>query len=470
MNMTLRHIIITFLILCGSGIFIATPLRADQQSQRIEEIKRRALDQAASLHTQEWNRLFFEYGGWLNYRFSDFNDQDNDGSTTDTLNNTQLTDLRWWLTATLNPPQDAGHQREHYFYLRLKDLYVIRSGDAPGARYDIEGPKVDYAYGILNYTPLWLETGRRYFNVGQGLAYSNVHDGIQLNYKIPGWNFGAFASKSLPHEDNIDTSVPGFDKKGERYFYGAGLGYAGIKNHTLYSYALVQRDESNDYPESATSDFTYNSEYYGLGAKGIFADKWNYWVELIKQGGESQIFNSSKSADIDAWGASTQLHFKPHVPLNPTIRMEYAFGSGDKDRTNVTDTEGGNTSGTDRNFLYFGYIDTGFALSPRLSNLHMFKAGFSLNPFERFWDMRNFALNFNFYRFLKTQSQGGISDTEATELSSDIGTEIDFEIDWQIASDLNLTLEYGYFMIGDAYPESADENESFFSASLTHTF
>lgn len=69
----------------------------------------------------------------------------------------------------------------------------------------------------------------------------------------------------------------------------------------------------------------------------------------------------------------------------PTFSAEYAFGTGDADRGGrvTAATGGGNEEGsTDRNFLTFGYIDTGLSLSPRISNLRMARFGFEFYPSE----------------------------------------------------------------------------------------
>ena len=123
-----------------------------------------------------------------------------------------------------------------------------------------------------------VEAGRRYFNIGRSIAYSNVNDGFKINYLRPRWNFGVLAAHTLPHEDNIDASVPGFSKDSDRYYFALGMGYTGIPKHQLYSYFLVQRDFSDEEPGDPDQQFTYNSEYLGIGAKGDITPHLDYWV------------------------------------------------------------------------------------------------------------------------------------------------------------------------------------------------
>jgi hypothetical protein len=463
------YLIALLLTLCLPVIAQEIEPEVQEQERRIEEENRAAVEAAPSHIWKDFtSKVRAEYGGWINYRYNDFDNSDNDKATADALDSLSLIDARYWLRLTLKPGEDGQDPGGHAVYLRLKDRYAHRSGVAPGARYDNEGPLVDNAYVILDGDPYWLEAGRRYFNVGRGLAYSDIHDGVQLNYRRPGFNVGVFTAKTLPHETNVDLSIPGFDKRTERYFYGIGTGYTGIKDQSLYAFAVGQSDQSDE--DSRDQNYTYNSQYLGIGSKGEFLSSWEYWIELIKQTGASRTFGTDERREVNAWASDIEIAYRPRVATHPRLSAEYAFGSGDSDRASVTDTQSGNVTGQDRNFLYFGYAPTGFALAPRLSNLQMFRAGVEAFPFERLEAFRRLSCGVNYYRFLKHRSTGGVSDLDATADSIDIGHEVDLYADWRILSDLKVSLEYGHFMPGDAYADPLDAAEDFFSLSLTHTF
>ncbi|MFC1510418.1 alginate export family protein [Candidatus Omnitrophota bacterium] len=461
---------IVVLILMPLFFIGASIVFANQNERRLQEDKRVLLDAASSKTIYETPRVLMEYGGWLNYQFIDYNDYDNEASVADGLNYVHSADLRFWLKATLMPSVDADHDREHMLYLRFKDVYVERRGTDPGEAFDQDGPHLDSAYLRSQVDPFRLEVGRRYFNMGKGIAYSNVNDGVQLNFLQPGWNVGLLAAHTLPHQDNVDTSVPGYDKNADRYFYGLGVGLAKIKNHQLYSYFLVQRDESNQRPQAVNQSYQYNCEYSGLGMKGQINSAWNYWIEVIKETGTSRIFGSNEKKNIEAWALDAEMTVEPKWSMNPRFTFEYAFGSGDADRVSVTDTEFGNTRGDDENFLYFGYLSTGYALAPRLSNLHMVHCGLKVNPLEKRRKLRNLLVGLDYYRFYKHRKAGGISDSEATVSSEYIGSEMDLTFEWPLLSDLELNVEVGHFMPGDAYAGSANSNENFLLVSLIHTF
>ncbi|KPK96693.1 MAG: hypothetical protein AMJ95_12785, partial [Omnitrophica WOR_2 bacterium SM23_72] len=256
----------------------------------------------------------------------------------------------------------------------------------------------------------------------------------------------------------------------DRYFYGLEYSYLGFPSQTLYSYAVIQRDESNERPEDPSHDYQYNSEYFGVGSRGKIAPEFTYGVEVIKETGKSVIYDTDEKKDVDAWAARFKMTYQPAVYSRPRLFFEYAFGSGDSDRVSVTDTQNGNTSGKDSNFLYFGYVPSGFALFPLLSNLHLYRVGVSTRPLEKYRVFKNFSIGVDYYRFYKHKAGGGIYDPQASEDNHDVGSEIDVTLGWRIFSDMGFSIEYGHFMPGKAYPDSSNDSQDYFSISTTFTF
>lgn len=451
--------------------FCQKVVQASQQERRIEQEKRELLGSVESLDLTGHRRFMLDYGGWLDFRYDDYDEEDNDSSTTDTYNYDSSLDLRLWLRVSLALESDGFYQRKHSFYLRLKDLYYIDRRPEPTAGgADNDGPHVDYAFMMLDFRPYWFKIGRRYFSVGNGIAYSDIHDGVELHILYHTWGIKGFVSHTLPHQDNIDTSVPGYLKGSDRFFYGTEFRYQGIPDQNMYAYFVVQRDYSNSQPQDSLHQYTYNSQYLGVGARGDISSQMSYWIELIRETGNSRVYDTREKKDIDAWALDYGISYGFDVYSHPFFSVEYIFASGDEDRAVVTDTENGNTIGDDTNFLYFGYILTGYALSPRLSNIHLYKIGISANPLEKVPFFREFLFECDYYRYYKDKSSGGISDLEATENNDDIGSEIDFSISWQISSDVRCVIQYGYFLPGKSYPSSTNNNQQYFSISTTLTF
>jgi len=447
----------------------ATGQTAEEQ-RRIEEEKWKALEKTELKILEGEDRLAVDYGGWINFRYDDYHDDDNDSSTEDSLDYTSSGDIRLWMKASLKSPPSASYKNEHSLYVRLKDLHIDSRPEDINGGYDHDGPHLDYGYFTIDFRPYWFEIGRRYFSMGQGISYGNLHDGIELRGELEYWTLRAIVSHTLPHEDHIDASVPGSYKKSDRIFYGVEGTYLGIPNQGVYGYVLVQRDSSPENPDDPLHDFTYDSEYFGLGAQGKIVATMHYWAEIMRETGESRIYDTMEKKDINGWAVDLGITYDLDVYTHPNFTIEYAFGSGDADRTSVTDTLGGNISGDDRNFLYFGYLPSGYAFSPRLSNIHFIKAGVLLKPLEKYRLFDNFTFGIDYYRYYKDKEAGGVSDADAIVSDDDLGSEIDLNISWQILSDLSCTLEYGHFEPGNAYPDSANDSEVYFSIGVTITF
>lgn len=456
---------------CCATLFMAEPAAAQMtaEERRAEERVRTALDPAELAILKKERRLVMDYGVWMNHLFSDFKDEDNNSAAKDATNLTYAMDQRLWIRATLRPPADGSDGNEHSVYLRIKNKDTWRDPADANGRFDWNGPHLDYAFLTLDLRPWALQVGRRFFQVGQGLASSNVNDGAELLVSGATWSLMGFVSRTLPHEDNLDLSVPGGKESG-RTFYAIEGKYLGIPHHGVYGYVLWQVDDDEEHPENQTQDFDYNSEYLGLGFEGKLFANLRYASELIFETGQSLTSTTNQRQDIAAWAMDVSFTYDVPLPTQPTLAAEYAFGSGDSDRTNVTDTIDGNTSGQDTNFLYFGYLPTGYALSPRLSNLRMLKGGISLKPLEKFSFLKELTCSLDVYRFYKEESKGGIFDTQASESNRDVGVEVDLTLSWQMLSDLSLTIEYGHFEPGDAYPASTNDETQYFSVGVTTTF
>lgn len=441
-----------------------------EEQRRIEVEKILALEKTELKILEGEERLVIDYGGWANFRYDGYNDDDNNSSLDDPLKYTYAFDFRFWMKAALRPPADMSYPNEHSIYIRWKNIHTERRPSDINSGHDHDGPDVDYAYLLLDFRPYWVEVGRRYFSVGQGIAYSNVSDGIEFLASPTDWNLKAFVSHTLPGEDNIDTSVPGWENGSDRIYYGLEGTYLGIPNHGIYGYLLIQRDNTDEDPTDVFNNYTYDSEYFGLGAQGKIFPGMHYWAEIIRETGKSCVYGTEEKRDIKAWAGDFGITYDLDVYSQPNFSAEYAFGTGDPGRTSVTNTEGGNVFGDDRNFLYFGYLPAGYAFSPRLSNLHFYKTGVLLKPLEKFHLFRNLTFGADYYWYYKDAQAGEIYDSDATASDSYIGSEVDLNLSWQILSDLSCTLQYGHFNPGDTYPDSTDDNENYFSVSTTLMF
>lgn len=446
-----------------------------EEEKRIEEEKRAVLEKTETAPPSKEATWVVDCGGWFTSLYIYNRDDDNDSDIRDLVRGAWFQDLRLWTKVV--------YKQKFSLYLRLKDAYVARdaSDSYTGVGSDNSGPTLDLGYVNINLEDLAKHTsnlivGRQYLSLGRAITYSEINDGIQLTAAISkNWNLKAFAAQARPGEDNIDYSLPSYDKHGERSFWGAQLDYVGIEDQIIYAYFLIQRDRAKEDPEDTTQNYDYNSEYYSLGTSGkIFDKKIEYWAELIKEYGEDYTDTSVSTlskTDIDAWAIDLGAKHRFECWMHPTVDFEYAFGSGDPDRTKVDVTKnGGNTSNDDTNFLYFGGLYAGYALSPRLSNINIYKLGVSFIPFEKTKIGDNIICGLKCYYYLKDKNTGGISDLEASEPNGDIGEEVDFYTYWKATTNTYLSIRGGVFFPGDAYPPTNNDRESYILLSLTTAF
>ncbi len=469
----IRHIARAGAIVCVVAIasaWCAAPMTASEDARRIEEEKRRSLEKTDLEVLKSEKMLVFDQGGWFDYRRDQYHDDDNDSTTPDGIRYVNSFDLRYWIKAILRPPTGASYQNVHYLYVRIKDLVAQSYPDDNKWKSKHDDPHLDYAYAVADLRPLWVEAGRHYVTVGRGISYSDVNDALQCFLTFPQWKCKGFIAHTLPHEDNIDGSVPGSSAGSDRLFYGFEGAYSGIPRHNFYSYLVVQRDYTDEEPEDPFHDYAYNSEYIGIGAHGDIVPSLHYLAEAIRETGSSYIYESNEKADVDAWAGVFEVAYDWMAYSHPRFSFRYAFGTGDSGRASVTDTAYGNPAGRDNNFLYFGYIPTGYALSPRLSNLHFLKGSASFFPFEAIRPLKRCTLGVDYYRYYKDKAGGAIYDADATEDKSYVGDEVDLELFWQLFSDVSCTLQYGHFVPGDAYSPAANDPEDYFSVSVTMTF
>lgn len=427
-----------------------------QDNKLIREEETRELLATEQARLTEKRKIQFSRGGWLSVFYRRYKNIDNDDDSKDLVPQIWTYSLRLWLNVVFT--------NNNMIYLRMRGNYNMKenasnyTGVARGNSQD--GPKVDAGYFLMNINKKFqLRLGRQYLRLGRGIVYSDIHDGILLKGSFQPWVFKSLFSHSLRHEDNVDYNVPGYDKRANsRYFLGLETAYLGIPGNAFYCYYLFQRDKSRADSPSESQLYNYNSQYFGIGIDGK-KKRFSYWGELIKEAGNSYTDAARgdkvlETKDIDAWAGLAGVRYDMDFACHPKTEVEVAYGSGDKDRGNPTTTESGNIYGKDTGFIYFGNYYGGYALSPRLSNLYIFKTEQSLEPLFFLKPFKDLAVGIKYFVYLKDKKKGGISDTDATQSQRFVGTEINFYLYWLIRKDLYFSFRYGEFQPGAAF--SAD--------------
>ena len=451
----------------GAGPFIlmlfgAASAHAQDQNKLLEEERRREMDARRLADDGLHQPLLWDAGGWLHAEFVTLDDPPEKEERT-----LRYLDLRLWGELRLN--------RTYTAYLRLQTDYVdFNSGDQfeGGDDNEFRFLYVDQAWVEADWstpdTDLVVRAGRQFISLGRGLLFNQVAYGLVGEWAAGPWGVKAFGAHTIIHDDDIDQSLPNHDDS-RRAFGAVEVNWAYSGYHRAYALLMLEKDRNDEDPESATQDWTYDAQYLGLGLRGAFFRDLGYHVEAIYQMGESVAAGTTDTEDIQAFSLTALVEYRFQTPTSPAVLLEYLYGSGDADRGSVTDVAAGNQAGTDDDgFLAFGFLQTGYALFPRVSNIHILRLGGSFRPLESSDVGRYLEVGVFGYLYLKDESASPISDPRAFLDDEDVGKEIDLFFRWRVLSDLGVSLNFGRFLPGDAYDDKDGRN--FFSAGFTYGF
>lgn len=449
----------TLLVLCPAAAWAQDQDRPFQEQER-----RQAMEKEFVTPPPEVQDFLYDYGGWLRFEFARFGDEPIVDRRT-----YRFTDLRLWGSAIF--------QKRYRLYARFQTSYVdFNEGTQFGNDdNDLDLMRVDQAWfdapfeGALGEgSRVNLRLGRQYLALGTGLLMNSVLDGLSAKLSSGPLQARFVAVQTDPKQDDLDSSRPDAGSS-RRLFVGLEAEYRCMDRHRPYAILLLQRDLNDEDPDVAGQDFEYHSVYLAFGIRGELAKSLGYSAELDFETGTSVATGTTDTEKISATAFQLNLdHYVPG-PMSPVIYFSYLFGSGDPDRLSPTDTIGGNAAGsTDKGFHAFGFLLTGFSLAPRLSNLHVVRAGALIKPAEGTTWGDHLETGLTFYLFRKAKASGGISDSRAFLDDADVGQEADLFVRWRMYSDLQLALNYGVFLPGDAYDDGS--RRDYFSLSATVSF
>lgn len=426
-------------------------------------------------------RAVFDWGGYLSLNYLSLDDQNGDN------HGLRQYDLVGYVSLNLDGVhQFYGSLRGSYRDFNPGDRFSIDEGsgwygefDRGYYRFDLQRYFAAYEGERINFNVVF-QGGRQLIYWANGLTLSQVLDAAVLDVE-----YGPFAVEFLAGVTpikttvDIDSSRPHFDDNTFRGFYGV-MASGRVGTHKPYAYALFQQDYNHDYNLRLgviDTKFQYYSYYIGIGSTGSIGDKITYGLEAVYEGGTglSNSFDpvtffplEQTKEDISAWAVDGQLNYLFGDARHSRISAEALFASGDSDRLNSANTFGGNRQGTnDNGFNGYGLLNTGLAFAPSASNLMMFRVGASSFPFPDSARLGRLQVGGDFFVFCKMNEDGGIDETTAS--GRYLGVEPDVYINWQIKSDVTLTLRYGaFFPNGDVVVQ--DDVRQFFFGGLTFSF
>ncbi len=411
-----------------------------------------------------------EWGGWLEYYLFHYDD----GVQSSRL--VQRPGMAVWTRLRL----DNG---AHEIFARAKIRYTwFEPGDEIERQQDWWGPNIEqlwYDVDIGRATrlidpsgPVQLRAriGRQPTMLGTGYTLDMPLDAVWLDARLWDWRVQGLFGRTIPSFPNIDRSEA-VDSHSRRNLYGVQVAYEGWQRHVPFVYALWNNDKTDERPLELFQDYSYDSFYIGGGVRGELWRNLKYWAEGVFESGHSYADGAWMKQDyIEAYGWDVGVEQLFDVPTHPRVSLQYMFASGDRDRLlSPNSTVGGNRFGTkDSSLVTFGFRDTGIALAPTLSNLHVWRVGAAAIPLEKIELFRHFEIGANWFLYHKHRSRGAISDPLAEQFSGYVGWEMDYFINWRVTSDVSWTARWGTFFPGSAYRDR--DSRHFLFTGVTWSF
>ncbi len=424
------------------------------------------------------SRVDFQWGGWVDYFYLNFDDGDQESRVF------HRPSMALWGRVSVD-----GGAHEAFVRMRLRYDYWRPGDEGSALQEDWVGPELDQGWyqidwgKALRFTqpdgPFQLKTrvGRQTIRFGTGYTLDLPMDAVLLDGKLYDVHVLGFLGKSIGNLPNVVRSAP-VESHSDRHFAGVQLTYEGFQRHQPFIYGFFNNDKTKERPKDPFNDYSYDSAYLGIGSQGEilreFIPNLRYWAEGVYVTGKSFGDGAWRTRDhVEAWGwdVGVEKLFRK-AWLKPRLSFEYMFGSGDPDHLFTPYAgAGGNRTGTeDRSFIAFGSRDTGLALAPGLSNLHIWKLGGAIQPFDgtKIHLLRGFEVGNNFFLYAKNQASGPISDGFADQSQNYVGWGLDTFVNWRLTSDLAWTVRFGTFFPGSAYGDK--DTRFLFLTGLTWSF
>ncbi len=312
---------------------------------------------------------------------------------------------------------------------------------------------VDQAYVTFkDLGPFDITLGRRNFEDQRLWLYDAALDGVIVNLKLGDFHTEA----SVTRENLVDGELLYSIRTGFVNNYILYTEYRGIEDTKVGAYA-IKRDDTRGRDDDPL--------FLGVRAYGNPTDRFNYWTELGFVRGKGDQGQHLKGYGFDFGGT----YRFPDLPLQPSITLRYAEGSGDSNPDDNTDREFRQT-GLQSNEGRFGGVTQfktyGEMFDPELSNLKIFTAGVGFRPANNaFVDLvyNHYRLNKMFDGELNSALTALINQDESN-LSMDVGSEVDLILGFRNLFGFRrfgFELRMGWFFPGKAYRNpvgSADDS------------
>lgn len=308
--------------------------------------------------------------------------------------------------------------------------------------------KLEIEQGYLLFKELFddrlsIQLGRQRFEDEREWLYDEDLDAIRLIYDISDISLELSASRL----NIVDRDLLNSDEKERIYNYGFYANYETEheeKEKILGAYAFLRDDRSQD---------NESPIFLGIQGEGDLTENLEYWLDT------AFVFGESGDNDIRAFGFDIGSIYQFDLPFEPSVTLSYAFGSGDSNPEDGTDSnfrqsglqsnEGSFNGAAD--FKYYGEI-----FDPELSNIHILSAGFGINPTEQ----SSIDIVYHYYRQHRAADfiRDSALNTDPNGTTKDIGNEFDLVLGYERirTPKLEAALKLGYLLPGEAFASNSE--------------
>ena len=282
-------------------------------------------------------------------------------------------------------------------------------------------------------------------------------DGVRLIY-----DSGPVALEaSVSREKLLDKDLLNADENPRINNYLVMGDFGFMEDATVGAYAMFRDDRTGEEGQPL---------HLGVRSHGWLGGEWMYWLDL------GHVRGRDNGRDIEGYAVDLGVTYAFDLPLEPSLTLGYAWGSGDSDPDDDTDRayrqtglhdNDANFNGLPR-FKYYGEV-----FDPELSNLHIFTAGVGIR------DGETSSLDLVWHHYRQSTLADEIRDSRldgelrAGPRSKALGHEVDLIYGYRgIAGIENLgaDLAVGYFWPGDAFSKDTNDGALFFRIDLAFAF
>lgn len=230
-----------------------------------------------------------------------------------------------------------------------------------------------------------------------------------------------------------------------------------INNYLFRTIYHIDNDEREIYAagylfyQDDKSDDNESPFFLGVQTSGDLLENMAYWLEL------SLVLGKDGSEDIRAFGTDVGFTYEFDLPLEPSVTLGFAFGTGDDDSEDSNNNEFRQSGFQNNESSFNGAVDFSYygeVFDPELSNLLIYTAGIGLNISD------NSSIDIIYHYFMQHKRSDSFRDagidSDPDGSSKNIGNELDVVLGYEELWNTEFALRLGYFIPGSAFTSEAE--------------